>query len=92
MSMLDTAKVLKARLADAASKVPTRELSYWRVRLAARFDPSRQQLLPLPGRLRNVTSAKAERVLGWKSRSSEDAVAATAESLLKLGLTGPAAG
>ena len=39
MSMLDIATVLKARLGDAARKVPTRQLPNWVVRLAARFDP-----------------------------------------------------
>ena len=33
-------RVLKARLGDAAKKVPTRQLPNWVVRLAARFDPA----------------------------------------------------
>jgi NAD dependent epimerase/dehydratase family len=64
-AMLDIAKVLKARLGDAAKKVPTRQLPDWLVRLAARFDPRMRPLLPLLGNIRNATSAKAERVLGW---------------------------
>src|SRR5262249_48861025 len=86
MSMLDIAKVLKARLGEAAKKVPTRQLPNWFVRLVARFDPSMRQLLPLLGNPRNATSAKAERVLGWKPRPREDAIVATAESLLKFGI------
>ena len=86
--MLDIAKVLKARLGDAAKKVPTRQLPNWLVRIAALFDPAMRQLLPLLGKIRNATSAKAERVLGWKPRSREDAVVATAESLLKFGIVG----
>ena len=66
--------------------VPTRQLPNWLVRSAARFDPGMRQLLPLLGKVRNATSAKAERLLGWKPRSREDALVATAESLLKLGL------
>ncbi len=88
MSMLDIAKVLKARLGDAAKKVPTRQLPNWLVRLAARFDPGMRQLLPLLGNIRNATSAKAERVLGWRPRSREDAIVATAESLVKFGIVG----
>jgi len=86
MSMLDIAKVLKARLGDSAKKVPTRELPNWLVRFAARFDPATRQLLPLLGKIRNATSAKAERVLGWKPQPPEDAIVATAESLLKFGI------
>jgi dihydroflavonol-4-reductase len=91
LSMLDIARALKARLGDAARKVPTRELPNWVVRLAARFDPAMQQLLPLLGKARHATGEKAQRVLGWKPRPSEDAVVATAESLLNLGLVGPSA-
>jgi dihydroflavonol-4-reductase len=90
MSMLDIAKVLKARLGDAAKKVPTRQLPNWSVRFVALFDPRMRQLLPLLGNIRHATSAKAERVLGWKPRSREDAIAATAESLVKFGIVGSA--
>jgi len=88
MSMLDIATVLKARLGDAAKKVPTRQLPNWFVRCVALFSPAMRQLLPLLGNIRNATSAKAERVLGWKPRSREDAVVATAESLVKFGNVG----
>ena len=91
MSMLDIATVLKARLGDAARKVPTRQLPDWLVRVVALFDPRMRQLLPLLGHIRNATSAKAERVLGWKPRSREDAIVATAESLVTFGIVGPAA-
>jgi len=92
MSMLDIAKVLKARLGDAAKKVPNRQLPNWLVRIGALFDPQLRQLLPMLGKIRHATSAKAERVLGWQPRSREDALVATAESLLKFGVIGPAAG
>jgi dihydroflavonol-4-reductase len=78
--------VLKARLGDAAKKVPTRHLPNWLARLVALFDPSMKQLLPLLGNIRNATSAKAERVLGWKPRPREDAIVATADSLVKFGI------
>jgi nucleoside-diphosphate-sugar epimerase len=92
MSMLDIATVLKARLGDAAKKVPTRQLPNWLVRFVALFDPTMRTLLPLLDNTRHATSAKAERVLGWKPRSREDAIAATAESLVKFGVVGPASG
>ena len=91
MSMLDIAKVLKAHLGDAARKVPTRELPNWIVRIFARFDPSMRQLLPMLGKIRNATSAKAERLLGWKPRPREEVIVDTARSLLKLGIVNGAA-
>jgi nucleoside-diphosphate-sugar epimerase len=91
MSMPDIARVLKARLGNAAKKVPTRTLPNWFVRLVALFDPRMRQLLPLLGIIRNATSAKAERMLGWKPRSGEDAIVATAESLVRFGIVDSAA-
>jgi dihydroflavonol-4-reductase len=86
MSMLQMAGVLRARLGDAARKTPTRELPDWLVRIASVFDPAMGQLVPMLGRVRNATSAKARRLLGWKPRSREDALVATAGSLIKFGV------
>ncbi len=86
MSMLEIAKVLKARLGTAAKKVPTRQLPNWFVRLMARFSPAMKPLVPMLGKIRNATSEKAERVLHWRPRAREDAVVATAESLLRFGI------
>jgi len=91
MSMLDIATVLRARLGDAAKRLPTRQLPNWLVRCVALFDPGMRQLLPMLGKIRHATSAKAERVLGWKPRSREDAIVATAESLVKFGIVGSSA-
>lgn len=83
MSMFDIAKLLRARLGPAAHKVPKRALPNWLVRLAARFNPALRPLLPLLGNIRNASSARAERILGWTPRPREEAVVACAESLLK---------
>jgi nucleoside-diphosphate-sugar epimerase len=84
LSMRDFARVLKARLGPAARKVPTRQLPDWLVRLASLWDPAVKQIVPELGRRKNATNAKARAVLGWAPRSAEDAIAATAESLLRL--------
>lgn len=86
MTILDIAKVLKERMGDAAHRVPTRELPNWLVRLAAFTDPAIKQILPELGRRKNATNEKAKRVLGWSPRSNEEAIVATAESLIRLGL------
>jgi len=86
MSMLEIGNVLKARLGAAVKKVPTRELPNWIVRAGAIFDPAMRQLLPMLGKVRNATSEKAQRLLGWKPRPREDAVVATAESLIRFGI------
>jgi dihydroflavonol-4-reductase len=38
------------------------------------------------GRVRHSTSAKARSLLGWRARSNDEAILATAESLIRLGL------
>jgi nucleoside-diphosphate-sugar epimerase len=86
LSMRDIALVLKRRLGPAARRVPTRQLPNWLVRIAALTDPTVRQFLPELGKPKNATNAKARRVLGWVPRSNEEAIVATAESLMKLGL------
>ena len=69
-----------------ARSVPTRQLPNWLVRLAALRDPAVKQIVPELGKAKNATSEKAQRVLGWAPRSAEEAIVATAESLVRLGL------
>jgi nucleoside-diphosphate-sugar epimerase len=86
MSMLDIAKLLKARTGAAGKKVPTRELPDFLVRLAAMRDKAIKQILPELGKVKNATNEKARRLVGWAPRSKEDSIVATAESLVRLGL------
>jgi nucleoside-diphosphate-sugar epimerase len=86
LSMRDIALILKRRMGEAARRVPTRQLPNWLVRLAAWLDPAVQQIVPELDKRKNATNEKARRVLGWWPRSNEEAVVATAESLVRLGL------
>jgi nucleoside-diphosphate-sugar epimerase len=86
MSIHAMATVLKTRMGEAGRKVPGRELPNWLVRIAALRDPAVKQILPELGKLKNGSNEKARRLLGWAPRSNEEAIVATAESLLRLGL------
>jgi dihydroflavonol-4-reductase len=86
LSIGDIAKVLKRRLGASAKGVPTRQLPDWVVRLVGLFNPSLRQLVPQLGKIRRASNEKARRVLGWTPRSNEEAVVATAESLVRLRL------
>ena len=86
MSVREIAAVLKARLGPAAGRVPTRQLPDWLVRVVALAHPQARQILPELGKVKNGSGEKARRLLGWAPRSREDAIVATAESLLRLGL------
>jgi nucleoside-diphosphate-sugar epimerase len=86
MSILDMAKVLKRRMGTSAKKVPTFQLPNWLVRLVALRDPLARSIVPELGRVKNASHEKAKRVLGWTPRSNEEAIVATAESFVRLGL------
>ncbi|WP_433386083.1 hypothetical protein ACQPZX_36990 [Actinoplanes sp. CA-142083] len=78
----DIAAVLRERLGERASRVPARELPVWAARGLARVNPQVGALRSLLGRNLDATSAKAERLLGWKTRPIEETIVDTAESLL----------
>jgi len=80
------ARVLKEHLGPAAARVSTRQLPNWLVRLAALRDRRAREILPELGKKKNATNEKAKRLLGWAPRSNEEALVATAESLVRLGL------
>jgi len=86
MSIQEISLLLKARAGELAANVPTRQLSDWMVRFAALWDVRVRATLPELGKVKNATSEKAQRVLGWSPRSREEALLATAESLRQLGL------
>jgi dihydroflavonol-4-reductase len=61
-------------------------LPNWVVRLASLRDPAIKLILPELGKKKNASNEKAKRLLGWTPRSREEAILATAESLVRLGL------
>ncbi|WP_215796661.1 SDR family oxidoreductase [Paludibacterium yongneupense] len=86
MWLAEVAKVLKQRMGLAADKVSTRVLPNAMVRLGALKDPALRGAVPLLGLNLNATSEKAMRLLSWSPRSREEAIVATAESLVRHGL------
>jgi len=77
---------LREALPQRARKIPKRELPNLVVRLASRFDGTLRQVTPELGVRKRATNEKARRVLAWSPRSDREAVVATAESLLALGI------
>lgn len=86
MWLVEIAKVLRQCMGAAASKVSTRVLPNWFIRLIASGNPAMRQIVPHLGVNMNATAEKARRLLGWAPRSREGAILATAESLVRLGL------
>jgi dihydroflavonol-4-reductase len=86
MSVRQIARVLRARLGSKARRVPRFQAPDWLVRFAARRSPLLGAVVPMLGKVRHSTSAKAQNVLGWRPRGNEEMIVATAESLIRLGL------
>ncbi|QOZ08051.1 aldehyde reductase [Bradyrhizobium sp. CCBAU 51765] len=86
MWLAEIAKVLRQCMGAAASKVSTRVLPNWFIRLIAIGNPAMRQIVPHLGVNMNATAEKARQLLGWAPRSREEAILAAAESLVGLGL------
>lgn len=86
LTMLQVAQTWRDHLGDEARKVSTQVLSDDMVRAAANKNPVMLGMVKLLGVDMNVTHAKASRLLGWAPRTPEEAIIATANSLIKLGL------
>lgn len=84
--MSDMAQVLSTQAPQLAKGVPTRALSDGLVRLFATFNAANRGRLYELGKKRPVSAEKAKRELGWAPRSNEDAIIATAESLVTAGI------
>lgn len=82
MWMVDVARVLQNRLGAAAGKVSSQVLPDVEVRK----HPAMKAFAPLLNIDLNASNSKAIELLGWMPRSSDEAIVATAESLIRLGL------
>jgi nucleoside-diphosphate-sugar epimerase len=85
MTVAEIAALLRERMGADARKVPTRMLPNWLVRVVSLFDRSVRQITPELGKVKQASNAKAKRELGWDPRSNEEAIVASAESLLRVG-------
>ncbi|MGI5498863.1 SDR family oxidoreductase [Lentzea sp. CA-135723] len=82
LRIVEVSRILRARLGERAAKAPTKEIPLAVARGLAMVNPAMRSLRPQLGHDFNATSAKAQRVLGWRPRPIEDSIAETAESLL----------
>ncbi|MFD5583596.1 SDR family oxidoreductase [Streptomyces sp. NPDC127063] len=82
LRLVDISRILHERLGERAATAPIRELPVWLTRALAIVNPELRLLRHQLGRDLDATSAKAERLLGWRARPVEDTIAETAESIL----------
>ncbi|WP_136707329.1 aldehyde reductase [Agromyces sp. H66] len=82
----DLARLLRDRLGEDARRVPRLVIPDWLVRVGASVNAELRAVLPELSRSRRASSEKARRMLGWQPRSRDEAIIASAESLVRLGL------
>jgi dihydroflavonol-4-reductase len=86
--MAEIGAVLRERLGERASKVPTRTLPNVLVRGMALFDPGIRSVVGGLGKRTELSSEKARTSLGWTPRPVEDTIAETGDSLIHQGAVG----
>jgi dihydroflavonol-4-reductase len=84
--MAEAGEILRDRLGEAASKVPTRTIPNFVVRGMALFDGGIRSVVSGLGKRSELSSEKARTTLGWSPRPIEDTIAETGESLIRHGV------
>jgi dihydroflavonol-4-reductase len=84
--MSDVAEVLRQRLGERASKVPSRIAPDLLVRAMALFDGGIRSFKSSLGKRTEYRTTKAQDLLGWSPRPIEDTITETAESLIDHGV------
>jgi dihydroflavonol-4-reductase len=79
--MSEVAAVLRDRLGPAAAKVPKRAVPNFVVRAMGLFDPAVRSIAGQLGQKVELSSEKAERVLGWSPRPIDETIVECAQSL-----------
>ena len=85
MSLLEISVFLKSKMPEAAKNASVKPLPDWLIRFSALFSKQAKSIRPLIGIYRNASNEKARKVLRWHPRSNEEAIFASAESLVKWG-------
>ncbi len=86
LKMIDVASILRANLGERARKVPTQKMPDWVLKAMALVRPELKQLVAELGNVRGGDSRHAMTTLGWTMRSPEEALLATAHSLIERGI------
>ena len=87
----DIAKILAAEFAPLGYRIPTRDLPYWLLWIAGRFDRTVRMTLGYIGRKEEVSNERLVRVLGMKLRPLKDTLVDMGHSLIENGVVPRAA-
>ncbi len=82
----EMAAVLRNNLGERAQRVPKRQAPAWLIRMIALFDPAVKSIVSDLNQVRQVDHSTSTHVLGWRPRPVQEAVIASAESMLAFDL------
>ncbi|WP_378940902.1 SDR family oxidoreductase [Mesorhizobium sp. ANAO-SY3R2] len=85
----DISEILARDFPEYASRLPTKEMPDWLVRVMATISPMSRMIVHELGRDLSVDSSKARRLLGWSSRDEAECIRAGVQSLIDLKLIKP---
>ncbi|PSM56138.1 epimerase [Clostridium diolis] len=80
------AKILQRYLGSKAKKVSIKALPDFMIKFMAIFKKDLRMPATFLGQSTACSNAKAKKLLGWQPRSAEEAIVATAKSMIELGL------
>lgn len=86
VSIYDMSVILQQGMGEKAAKAKLRQMPDWLMRIMALFNPLAREAGPRLGIRAAASNAKARELLGWQFRSNEEAIVASGESLIRLGI------
>ena len=86
VSIYDMSVILRQGMGEKAAKAKLRQVPDWLMRVMGLFNPLAREAGPRLGIRAAASNAKARERLGWQFRSNEEAILASGESLIRLGI------
>lgn len=85
LTLKQVGATLKKSLGERGSKVPTRSIPNFVIRLGALFNATMREIVPDLGISKKINGDKTRRVLGWTPTTAEQSVIDTGESMFEKG-------
>jgi len=86
VSIYDMSVILRQGMGEKAARAKLRQVPDWLMRVMGLFNPLAREAGPRLGIRAAASNAKARERLGWQFRSNEEAIVASGESLIRLGI------
>jgi len=86
LSMLDVANILRENFPAYAENIPSRVVPNFVIKAAALTNPMLRMVATLLGTYAETSNEKAQTMLDWHPRPAKEAIMATAQSMIDLGI------